>query len=219
MSYLNKTQPNDQFKGNLISIAIPFTGFYGSNLEEGVESAVTSEIEYQNEDEPSVYLTSDDFDIDYPEIHDAIAKDYADFFASYVHCITDIPIACEFDALVSPRFYNFETDRIFCFVNRSDISKLLNWLSENAGKDYFKDYVRKAFSSYDGFIPYYDNDLSNWGHIDSWDSVQLSTVLGALVAFWDEGKDFYLTFEGAFYDSQSQDGFHVSEFMTRVMEA
>lgn len=67
----------------------------------------------------------------------------------------------QFVALHSPRFYNFETDRIECDITL-DWDKLLVWVQENCGA--FNEYLHDNFTSRDGFTSFVPNNYNEFMH-------------------------------------------------------
>ena len=109
---------------------------------------------------------------------------------------------------------NYETDRIYCDISRDDVCKLLTWLeAERPG--YFREYVRKTLEPYDGFIPFYSNNLTDWRDFDTWDNVQLSQVLEAVSsALTSDCDNWYDTVEGDYWD-WAAGNYSISDYMTR----
>ena len=88
-----------------------------------------------------------------------------------------------------PKYYNFETDRLFVEIDNIKITMLMNWIFNNK-LERLKEVIRDRFTDKDGYIPHYSNDLEAWGDVDTWDYNQLGT---ALLVFVDEYADFNYT--------------------------
>jgi hypothetical protein len=67
------------------------------------------------------------------------------------------------EKLISPRFYNFETDRAFITVE-VDIKKYHSFINLVFKKYYdeLDKMILNKHSSYDGFISFYSNDIEHW---------------------------------------------------------
>lgn len=76
----------------------------------------------------------------------------------------------------SPKYYNFETDRLFCNV---DCNALKQLYTEN--KEQVDNYILKRMKARDGFIPFYSNNTEEWGEFENWDFNQYGLILDALV--------------------------------------
>lgn len=114
-------------------------------------------------------------DIFYQHVdYSVVREEYARF---YVDCLKDeINMkSMKFEEMVSPREYNFETDRIFVSVSRSDLFKMLNDVQGYA----LNETIKQMFTSRSGFVSYYSNDISEWPPIDEWDHNHVGAVLAA----------------------------------------
>ena len=111
-------------------------------------------------------------DLRWDECHKLYAQDYAEAFLKYV----DLP--GEFAELVSPREYNFFTDRIFVNVPAGAMEALYVPVA-NMGR-----VCRAWFTSCSGFASGYSADWLHWGAMDEWDHNQM----GARLVAWMESK-------------------------------
>lgn len=81
-----------------------------------------------------------------------------------------------FAAMESPKYYNFETDRVFANIPCSVINKL--WAISKADEHATLSLVAKdRHSSRSGFISHYESDWRDWGPVAQWDINQLETLL------------------------------------------
>ena len=135
---------------------IPFQGFYGSIHENEVEGIIEQEIQnLEDEYKKTDKQIQDWLDaIEYKKIFKAYAQ-------HYVNCINqelDIP-SLDFKELNSPKFYNYETDRIFCTLKETDLVQIHKKIINTSD---FKKLVSDTFTPRDGFIPSYSNDVIDW---------------------------------------------------------
>lgn len=65
----------------------------------------------------------------------------------------------EFVALHSPKYYNFETDKIECNLE-IDWPALIKWIKSH--RDDFDRYLHDNFTSYDGFVSFVPNNVSEF---------------------------------------------------------
>lgn len=168
---------------NLI-INIPFQGFYeslfGAELDAVEERFIDWEYERDNANIPShalgdiVYRCAD-----YGKAFDHIARAYAEYFNAFILDEYELDLGLKFESMQSPREYNFETDRIFCFITPENAQKLFDATSTPA----LRQAIAERFTSRSGFISSYPNDLEEWGaDPTTWDHNQLGTLLVALLA-------------------------------------
>ena len=150
-------------------ICLPFGGFYNMHAED------FGEIDRLADD------WTDRHEGDIPESLMALARDGADYEAARLayskeYCASLLEYAGldgEFSAMTSPRWYNFETDRIFATVDRAAIARL--W--RGVDKADLQAMMKRLFTSRDGFISGYSNCLADWGRLSDWDHNQLGTLL------------------------------------------
>ena len=65
----------------------------------------------------------------------------------------------EYIGFTSPRYYNFSTDKIELEID-IDLDKLKDWvLSDDHRRECFDTYLRKKYTSYDGFLSFVDNNV------------------------------------------------------------
>tara|TARA_R110002167_G_scaffold365441_1_gene590211 strand:- start:784 stop:1374 length:591 start_codon:yes stop_codon:yes gene_type:complete len=135
---------------------IPFQGFYGSIHENEVDWTIEQEIQnLQDEYKKTDKQIEDWLDaVEYKKIFKAYAQ-------HYVNCINqelDIP-SLDFKELNSPKFYNYETDRIFCTLEETDLVQIHKKIINTSD---FKKLVSDTFTPRDGFSPSYSNDVIDW---------------------------------------------------------
>jgi hypothetical protein len=151
-----------------------FSGFY-----ESIHSGVfDSEEERIIEDYPG--HNYDDF---------RFTQDEIGYCKKYVAAISsEIGIKLEFAELTSPREYNFTTDQISCWIT----SKELKIISSVLNSDTLKNIIKKRFTSRDGFMSWYSNDINEWKEkkVTDWNCVELGTLLDAWI-IENESKDYY----------------------------
>lgn len=74
----------------------------------------------------------------------------------------DVKCDIKFEALVSPRFYNFSNDEIHVEINinQKEFNYLFKYCLDQ--KEDFTQYLENKFTSCDGFTSFYYNSLSGW---------------------------------------------------------
>lgn len=137
-----------------------FCGFYYSMFDsDNVYDILQSEQDYYMSQFDIEGEIDKDIKYNYDEYHkavaDAWAARYADGLSDIVKCISNVKI-------VSPQYYNYETDKII-----SDVELVDNW------KDILRDFIAAKFDSLqtrihddwsdrDGFWSFIDSDIDNW---------------------------------------------------------
>ena len=151
-----------------------FSGFYES-IHDGV---FDNEMDWIMEDYGKEY---DDF---------RFTCDYMGYVKSYIAAISsEIGMDFVVNELISPREYNFSTDVITVWMQPKDLKKISSALDSPT----LKDIIKKRFTSRDGFMSFYSNDINEWKEkpVKDWDCVELGTLLDAWIIdnfsfdYWD----------------------------------
>lgn len=181
-------------------IKLPFQGFYESKWSGIADMWIEREVEYTAEresdpkDYPEEYMPGAlqisakeygreywDF-LNYRDLESAIAKDYAQSFCEKIAEETGFPLKGRFAAMDSPKYYNFETDRIFIKVPDKTARALVSYVRKHCAVE-LADMIRERHASYDGFISFYRDDPEEWAS-RAWhdfDHNELETFLLALI--------------------------------------
>lgn len=152
-----------------ISMEIPFfPGFYETDLMNSDTSywAIKEELEYLKDDcrdeHPEYeHLTEDDLDFRYSDYEKDVAEAFLEVWEN--RAPEDIVESVEFDAIDSPRYYNFRNDRLFAFVGLKDgwEDVMRHFIASNY--DWLQQRIHDDWTSYDGFMSFMDNDVDEWG--------------------------------------------------------
>lgn len=194
-----------------VNIELPFfPGFYESDLYNSDTSywAIKNELEYyQNEsDTPCKELTEDDLDFDFSKYCEDVMMQWVRGWKCYA---PEIVLSVENPEMVSPRCYNFSTDRVFADVELAegweDVVKA--FMKDNA--DWLRKRIKEDWTSYDGFNSFMSNNFDDtsrdadeddyytykgdrswyWhlfgGQSDRWECY-ISTILGYMMYRWNE---------------------------------
>lgn len=172
------------------STTIPFSGFYSSLHDD----ALTDAVQQMFSDLGSGCTINDGLadraisEVDWRRVHSVYAKEYCGDFADYFE------IKLEFDELVSPREYNFTTDRIFAKMTTETLLDIRKRVDEKV----LRQAIHDRHTSYDGFYSFYSNTLESWPEdVTEWDANQVGTLVWALVLTvepeWDCWKEHSLT--------------------------
>lgn len=161
---------------------IPFSGFYHSFHSDVLDHALEMTVTDDRGDVYSRDLFDLAFDsIDWTVTHEAYAKSYCRHFSA--HYGVELKFVC----LSSPKFYNFTTDRIFAEIPLAEVERLF----AEVGRTELQRVVKQRFTSYDGFISHYSNDLDNWdADLSTWDHNQVGTLIQAYVEAQGDHNQF-----------------------------
>jgi hypothetical protein len=164
---------------DLLTIKVPFSGFYESTHDAVFDSWLEYEVEVRRDDgatEEEIEKLQDLYfkSIDWKVAHELYAKEYVSLVSQFIKKEDGKDIELVFEELTSPRYYNFETDRIFAKISFTDIE----YMSDMIDSEALKERVKETYTSYDGFSSFYPNDISKWpADIRAWDHNQLEIIL------------------------------------------
>lgn len=177
---------------------IPFGGFYESMWSRGID---------EEEEQYAAYL-AEKHEIPQGEIAEMlfrnsmyflayrkIASSYVEHFESFIKETWGTDVMLQYREMTSPREYNFETDKIFINVMYRDALVLARKIGRNA----LRRAAKEMFTSRDGFISFYSNDISTWGPLRTWDHNQLYCLFTAAVADMED-------YDWGIYEHMSESG-------------
>ena len=150
---------------NSFEIRLPFfCGFYESplyNSDTLYWETTEDDMEYWRELFEDETLTADDLDIDFPRFKEECAKAYMEAFFNNANCPNFIK-NMGFSELVSPRYYNYETDKLYVNVEFEEDwrDKVKTFMEDN--KEWLTERIEKEWTSYDGFKSFMSNNYDDW---------------------------------------------------------
>lgn len=172
------------------SCRIPFGGFYESLYSSEIDREQEQTVDYYFEDRarfeselPELAAIAEHLDEDdvkselndiflrvteYSDAYAEVAKAYVSTFETWLDDTLEGDAFVAFEEMTSPRYYNFETDRLFAGVSENAIREIAQRLADEA-PDLLPETFRDMFTSRDGFASHYDNavpekDLAEWDH-------------------------------------------------------
>lgn len=171
-------------------VQIPFAGFYNSlhsgNIDHEIEMHLDWFAEEAGYDMPQSLVNRLWDTADFGNCYRNYAEAYAEAF------LDEHGLEGTFSGMESPRFYNFETDRVFAKLSRETIAKL--W--RETDKECLTRIAGERHTSRSGFISHYTPQWRDWGQLSSWDHNQLHTLLLAWLESqgieWNQHKEFEL---------------------------
>jgi hypothetical protein len=163
---------------------IPFSGFYESSHDQMLDDALNSMV---SDDQGRVPPEAEDLwqHVNWQQAQLAYVKLYVGAFEREFEQATGIKLALKFNAMTSPKEYNFTTDRIFADVSPEAVAAVYAAVDKAA----LDKAIHRECTSRDGFSSYYRNSLQAWlddGEPDCWDHNQLCTLITTL---WDQHSD------------------------------
>lgn len=199
-----------------------FCGFYHSIFDD-------ESIYYMLMQECDFYMS--EYGIEDIEIDKDITFDYKGYqkevielwAKKYAYRLDDIVKGISNVEMVSPKFYNFQTDRIFADVELVDNWKdiLRDFIAANYNE--LQEQIHEEWSDRDGFWSFIDNDIDNWMQYlfddDSFDDRYLEIML----RYYLESKEndpFNNIEEEVYEDAEYYNYINLSdELSNKVMEA
>jgi hypothetical protein len=162
-----------------VKAVIPFNGLYESMHDAELDRAFEGLYQDSQTGDCIASLHNLVWDhVNWQKVHEAYAKAFAENFAAHFEIEGMV-----FESLVSPREYNFTTDRIFVDVPLASLKAL------NVPRDVLDAVAAEMFTSRSGFCSFYSPDVDTWGEIEDWDHNQLLALITAHVRHV-EGEDF-----------------------------
>lgn len=198
-------------------IRLPFfCGFYESplyNSDTLYWETTEDEMEYWRERFDDETLTADDLDIDFPRFKEECAKEYMDVFFNNADC-PDFIKSMEFSEIVSPPYYNFETDKLYVNVEFEEDwrDKVKSFMDEN--KKWLTERIKEEWSSRDGFCSFMDNTYDGWYEElqkDDADERYIGVMIGYIMEL--ANKDIYNDLI-----TDTLEDFYISEYIFNTKE-
>jgi hypothetical protein len=157
---------------HMLLAVLPFTGFYGSQHDAELDYAMKATFS-NDQGDPNPGMTDRVSDAcHWSAVHRAYAKEFAESFCEKVGIHR-----ARFESMDSPKFYNFETDRLFIELPLEEAQRIMHETS-TASLDQV---AGERHTSRSGFISFYSPDWKTWGDVTSWDHNQLQTLVVAHV--------------------------------------
>lgn len=138
---------------NNLIIELPFSGFYHSMHDFYIDNFIEYEIEYlKNElnytDEQIDIIKDRFYMMDYAPIREAICKHYIQAYNDVFYDEHNIHLDLTFHSMTSPKFYNFETDRLYAEITQDTFNQIIALLSDDATQAKLRD----KYKSRDGYF-------------------------------------------------------------------
>jgi hypothetical protein len=156
-----------------MEMLIPFAGFYGSVHSEEVDY-VHESLSMNDHGERDETLWDHLFNAcSWSGAYHDYAREYARLLAY------KFKVKFEFKMMISPREYNFTTDRIYVEIELAEVRRLYTEID----KGVLRKLVKERCSSRNGFISFYPNNVDVWSDdLEKWDH----NMLGIMFEAWIE---------------------------------
>ena len=135
---------------NQTLVKIPFSGFYNSIHDSLIDSVLEYEAEYYADSDKANDIILNVLNVShYDKIREELSKVFVEGINELFWYEHDINLNLKFDSLKSPKFYNYSTDEIYCYVDNDKINELVALLDNENG---FIEALNVKYQSRDGFI-------------------------------------------------------------------
>lgn len=138
---------------NKIEVEIPFWGFYESIHDNNIDRAIES---YYEDDQGNMSEENADAismaDVDW----DSIRKEYCKRFVEELANRSELDF--EYSDMTSPKYYNFETDRLFAWLPKEQADRVRK---EVEAYPEWAETIKERFTDRSGFISNYDPDINH----------------------------------------------------------
>lgn len=135
---------------NTIEIEVPFSGFYHSVHDMHIDNWV----DFMLEGDEAEYLgiTHDElsdklYSMDYSKIREAMCKHYIQAYNAIFYDNFNIELDLKFSEMTSPKFYNFETDRLYCTIEKGVFDQVVALLDD----DKIQETLSDKYKSHSGY--------------------------------------------------------------------
>lgn len=175
----------------MLEIFVPFSGFYESFWDSCIDDAVSRAVENYVEEHPGVDIKQvrghQYFNTNFADVRQRVARAYVVALENYLWHEVDTAVILTFKELISPREYNFKTDRILCEISEHHATRLFAF----GNSERLQYYAAQKMTTRSGFISFYNPDMCTWGALERWDVNQLSILLDAAVDIDENHGTFY----------------------------
>lgn len=224
---------NAKLSNETLIVQLPFAGFYESIHDEQLDRAMERDAEYfassDNDSYPEA-VGMEESDLceilndmaDWKKAHESYSRKYVAAFEGVVKQETGIDLRLTFHSMESPRFYNFDTDRIFAQIPLAVVEALR--AAVTLGN--LAEVIKERHESRSGFCSFYTTDIEEWARkpVSEWDHNKLETLLIAwmrqeIKADADEAiNDDVISFNPEFGAEAWQDSINWNEFDAKCAE-
>lgn len=132
---------------NNIKIELPFSGFYESIYDSHIDNTMEYYL-YDLEGEQLEKAQNAFYMMNYDATRKAICEHYIQAYNQVFYDQFNIDLNLTFNSLISPKFYNFETDRLFVNIDPELFKQVIQLLDDDA----IQKTLSEKYKTRDGFI-------------------------------------------------------------------
>lgn len=167
---------------------ISFCGFYNSELSpdfrlESIRDSQAYDLSHYNgftDDEVTAYFDACMDAFDFREYAKKVGACYCEYYETMLQNLDNSleNVKLNFSQIYSPKEYNFYTDSCEVEISEDDLRKILAfaYTVRNADDLSFAEYIAECMKPCSGFIPFYSQDVNEWGDISTWSCAQLKCL-------------------------------------------
>lgn len=132
---------------NNIKIELPFQGFYESIYDMHIDNTIEYYL-YALEGEQLEKAQDTFYMMEYDATRKAICKHYIKAYEQVFYDEFNIDLNLTFNSLTSPKFYNFESDRLFVNIDHEAFKQVINLLDDEV----IQKTLSEKYKTQSGFI-------------------------------------------------------------------
>ena len=132
--------------GNNMEVIINFGGFYETLHGTALDNIIENPFQDDNGEIPADFYEAAVID------YEAAKKDYCKAFIDFIN--ETLKIKLKFKELISPKEYNFSTDRIAAEITETDYKKVVKFVKKEYADDLEAE-ILDATTAKSGYIPFY----------------------------------------------------------------
>ncbi len=159
---------DEQLAGTEMETRVPFSGFYNTIHSDHLDRQLDLD---EDSELSSAEIEKKSDETDWKAMHIAYSKAYVDQINKM------LGLKLEFIELDSPKFYNFETDRIFAKISAEEVEALKARVNVEAMEKLVADH----FTSRSGFISHYASSYAEWLEAGELDHNQICTLIECIL--------------------------------------
>jgi hypothetical protein len=152
-------------------VGLPFAGFYGSHHDVELDQVAEQMFQNDQDDANDGLIERLMRSCSWRVVHNAYAAEYV------AGLLAELGIEGTFSDMISPREYNFETDRVFAQLELSQVIRVM----DTTQSETLDRIAAERHASRSGFLSYYSPNWRSWGELAIWDHNQLQTLLEAYI--------------------------------------
>lgn len=147
-------------RAGMVKVEVPFCGLYESVISAFLDNTLERETEYIY-DELRAGNTEVLDNVNIPYVLDVrkACGVWIEQLEEYIEENTGMKFELAFAELFHPREYNFASDKLFCWMDKKDVKRLLKYIESSEKRvEILDELIDDACTSRSGYMPYYDKE-------------------------------------------------------------